>query len=102
MEYYKQRPCRVCRKKNCPMEGCEVWRDWFSESWGAVNAYAWRCMDELGRREPTHFCYDQPHMIKSPCHGCRCAAWCHTPCSLRLRWWDQRMAAVRRRLGKGL
>ena len=35
-----------------------------------------------------------------PCPGCPCEPWCDTPCSLRLRWWDDRMALLRRKMGK--
>ena len=98
MERYKHRPCRLCRKRDCPQEGCEAWQDWFLESWEGFNAYSWRQMDSLGRQEPTHFIYELPHLQKSPCEACRCRSWCDRPCSLRLQWWDHRIRRVERRL----
>ena len=94
-----QRPCFTCRQPVCTELHCPRWKAWFLESWAAVNHYGWAVRDELGREEPRVFVYDQPHMIKSPCCGCPCAGWCDTPCSLRIKWWDARIGALKRKLG---
>ena len=88
---YQEKPCKTCRMQLCRETECEKWQQWFLEAWGAVNAYAWAQRDELGRQEPKGFVYELPHMVKSPCAGCLCERWCDTPCSARLRWWDQRV-----------
>ena len=63
-----------------------------------MNRYAWAKMDELGRQEPKSFCYELPHMVKSPCESCCCRDWCDTACSLRIKWWDARIGRLRRRM----
>ena len=95
----RQRPCNACRKGQCPEMDCPAWQVWFLESWARVNHYAWAKRDELGREEPANFCYELPHMVKSPCQGCMCEAWCDTPCSLRIKWWDARVGRLRKRGG---
>lgn len=92
---YEKRPCKSCRLRDCSELECGRWQEWFLESWAAVNGYAWKKMDELGREEPGCFRYELPHMVKSPCVGCVCECWCDTPCSLRLRWWDARIGRLR-------
>jgi hypothetical protein len=89
MEGYQNSPCRQCRKCQCEEEKCGRWQMWFLESWAAVNRYAWAVQDELGRQEPRGFVYELPHMVKNPCLGCKCEAWCDTPCSARLKWWNR-------------
>ena len=96
MEHYRKRPCRGCHRKPCGKEECSRWQAWFLDSWAAVNGYAWQQRDELGREEPNYFTYQLAHENVSPCDSCRCASWCDTPCSFRLRWWDQRMARLRK------
>lgn len=88
----KEKPCAACRELVCPQERCHAWQGWFLERWAAVNAYAWKIQDELGREEPKGFVYELPHMVKSPCCTCPCRAWCDTPCSKRLKWWDRGVA----------
>ena len=95
MEWYKQSPCKTCRKGKCEEQQCGRWQMWFLESWAAVNRYAWAVRDEMGRQEPKGFCYELPHMVKSPCQGCPCESWCDTPCSARLKWWDRKMENVK-------
>lgn len=95
----RRRPCNGCRMARCRKMDCPRWQEWFLESWEGVNRYLWAEIDARGRTEPEKFYYDQPHMIKSPCETCPCAAWCDTPCSLRLKWWDARMGMLRRRSG---
>ena len=91
MTCFEQNPCRGCRQKECPERDCAQWQVWFLESWAAINRYAWAIQDEMGRQEPRGFCYELPHMIKSPCDTCPCGEWCDTPCSKRLKWWDRRV-----------
>lgn len=94
-----KRPCNACRMQVCLQKDCARWQEWFLDSWACVNRAAWAEMDALGRRPREKFCYDPPHMVKSPCDSCRCGAWCDTPCSLRIKWWDARMGAMRKRGG---
>ena len=91
------KPCVGCKVKPCPREGCWQWQEWFCRRWEDVNRYAWDQMDRLGRREPRGFLYGLPHEYRDPCEKCPCAAWCDTPCARRLKWWDFRMAQLRRR-----
>ena len=98
-EMAAQRPCKLCRRQDCEETACGKWQVWFLESWAAVNRYAWAQMDEQGRQEPKGFVYGLPHEDRSPCDHCLCSAWCDTPCSLRLKWWDARMGRIRRRNG---
>ena len=90
MEFYKQRPCKTCRLRECnEMEG-----------WAAVHNYAWAQMDELGKQEARCFRYELPHVQASPCEKCVCKAWCDTPCARRLNWWDDRMGGIRRQYAR--
>ena len=93
----RRRPCNACRMRHCDGMDCPQWQVWFLESWGRVNRYAWAIRDEMGREEPRGFVYGLPHEYKSPCESCPCSAWCDTPCSLRLKWWDRQMAILRKR-----
>lgn len=97
MELWKGSPCKMCRKCDCEDVRCGRWQVWFLESWAAVNRYLWAQMDEQGRQEPKGFVYELPHMVKSPCEGCLCKAWCDTPCSQRLKWWDKRVRPLAER-----
>ena len=92
-------PCEGCEETACRQEACRMWQDHFLESWAALNRFAWKQMDQQGRRR---FTYELPHLEESPCTDCPCRAWCDTPCSQRLRWWDHRMAAVRGRMQHGI
>ncbi len=91
-------PCDGCAEDSCGQELCRQWQEWFLEGWAAVNRFAWKQMDEQGKHK---FTYELPHLEKSPCQGCCCRAWCDTPCSQRLRWWDHRMGALRGKLKNG-
>ena len=92
------KPCHGCREDTCDQELCRLWQDWFMQGWAAVNRFAWKQMDDRGKNR---FTYELPHLEKSPCTGCPCGAWCDTPCSQRLRWWDLKMAAIRGRMKNG-
>lgn len=94
-----QRPCVNCRQRQCAEKDCAKWQVWFLESWAGINQYAWAIRDEMGREEPKNFCYELPHMVKSPCVDCMCEKWCDTPCSLRIKWWDARIGRMRKRGG---
>ncbi len=95
MEFGKK-PCVGCRRRDCQQEDCAAWQVWFLEQWEQYNRYLWEQMDQAGRRQCRNFTYELPHMIKSPCDTCRCRKWCDTPCSQRLKWWDARMAKLRK------
>lgn len=92
----KQRPCHGCYEAVCPGVECGKWQIWFLEAWSGVNRYAWDQMDRQGRIAPEKFQYELPHMVRSPCVDCLCRAWCDTPCSLRLQWWDRNVGKGRR------
>lgn len=92
---YQKNPCRDCWQVQCDGMECPKWQVWFLEAWADVNRYAWEQMDALGRQEPEKFRYELPHMVRSPCRGCRCEEWCDRVCSLRAKWWDERMGNVK-------
>lgn len=93
-------PCDGCGG-DCEDSLCQSWQQWFLSGWERMNRYyAWHQMDRKGREE-SHFTYELPHIVASPCDGCRCESWCDTPCSLRLKWWDERMELIRRRACRG-
>lgn len=95
METIRKNPCKTCRMRACEEMECQRWQQWFLEGWAAVHHYAWAQMDELGRQECGRFCYELPHLQRSPCRGCVCENWCDTPCQRRLNWWDRRVYAAR-------
>lgn len=95
MNRYKNIPCKVCRLRDCQDMDCQRWQQWFLEGWGDVHRYAWEQMDRQGKRERSKFCYELPHLQRSPCDGCVCEGWCDTPCAKRLNWWDRRIHAKR-------
>lgn len=91
-------PCDGCGE-DCRSSFCQLWQEWFLQGWAAMNRfYAWQKEDARGKK---HFTYELPHMQESPCEGCHCESWCDTPCSRRLKWWDERMDIIRRRAGHG-
>jgi hypothetical protein len=94
-------PCEGCQSKSCKDGACERWKRWFPKGWdaavGKLRAYLWKKRDDLGKqRHRKYFYYVLPHEQKDPCEKCVCAAWCDTPCSLRLHWWDITMVKLLR------
>ena len=76
---------------------------WLAEVLGARMKYQWQIRDELGREEPA-FQYSHPDerrrwLREGPCKGCPCEKACDRVCGLRAKWWDDRMAHLRRTLG---
>lgn len=98
-------PCEECQSKPCDDYKCQLWKPWFAKRWnaetGKIRDYLWKLRDDLGKqRNPRFFYYVLPHEQSNPCDKCICAAWCKTPCSLRLHWWDVTMAKIRKTLSK--
>lgn len=96
-------PCEDCLHPLCERHACEKWETWFAKCWNTaarkIRDYFWQKRDDLGKqRHPRYFYYALPHEQCNPCDKCICAAWCNTPCSLRLHWWDVSMARLRRQL----
>ena len=101
MQEKLKRPCDDC-PEGCENRNCQSWQNWFVQGWEAMNRfYAWHQMDKKGYQSRC-FTYELPHMAASPCKGCCCESWCDTPCALRLKWWDERMARIRRRINRGV
>lgn len=84
----KKKPCLNCWEICCEGKECALWQIWFLEAWEGINRYAWQAVDQMGRQVPEKFQYELPHMVRSPCVDCPLEAWCDTPCSKRLQWWD--------------
>lgn len=101
MEFYKARPCKTCRMRECKEMDCQRWQQWYLNSWEAMHRYAWEQMDQLGRQEARCFRYELPHVRSSPCEKCVCKAWCDTPCARRVNWWDDRIGGIRRKYAQG-
>ena len=103
MSNSKKCPCRTCTlcRVEYACDTCERFPRWFKKAWKDINRFAWHVVDSQGKRE--HFQLELPHerpvMDKDPCLECSCREWCDTPCSKRLKWWDIRMAELRRILG---
>ena len=88
--------CITCSKDLCESRGCPQWQAWFSQSWNAATKQIRSCVwNEIDRRGKQSFCHYLPHELKDPCSTCVCKDWCDTPCSLRLAWWNNRMAQIR-------
>lgn len=96
MDVHTDKPCVSCSKNLCEDRECPQWQAWFSQNWTAatkqIQSSAWNEIDRRGRQS---FCYYLPHELKDPCSNCVCKDWCDTPCSLRLAWWNNRMAQIR-------
>lgn len=96
MELHKKSPCTTCNRDLCEDRECGLWQHWFLQSWNAatkqIQSSVW---NEIDRRGKQSFCYYLPHELKDPCSNCVCKDWCNTPCSLRLAWWNNRMAQIR-------
>ena len=88
---FMESPCRSCKQAQMCDTLCVEGYVWFLESWKCLNRYAWKRMDDAGRRPGEKFRYELPHLVKSPCEGCLCESWCDRPCSQRLAWWDARI-----------
>lgn len=89
-------PCSTCGATECLGVECEEWRADFSDRWDrsckVLRDHAWAQADNSGKAS---FRYCLPHEVKDPCENCVCREWCDTPCSLRLNWWNYRMALIR-------
>lgn len=77
-------------------------RRWMHSVRQQIRACDWHERDAQGR-EPQEFVVMHPldraaWLKNGPCEGCPCEPWCDTPCSLRLRWWNDVVGVVRRRL----
>lgn len=92
-----KKPCRNCHAAECTGVECEAWREDFAARWDQtcqdLREKTWRHVDQSGKNA---FRYELPHEVKDPCKTCICQAWCNTPCSLRLKWWNICMRFLRR------
>ena len=95
----QKRKCRNCLWElvNEP----EVLQGWLVENLGAEMSYHWAVRDEYGREEPRvlHPVQYEHWLEKGPCVGCPVAFGCKKVCALRARWWDARMARLRKKMG---
>lgn len=93
-----KRPCSKCTTPYCNTP-CDRYRNYFRRKWKQINDYIWRYQNEKGKPRPFH--YPHPHeatLQNDPCRSCPCRSWCDTPCTLRLQWWDIKMAQLRKAL----
>ena len=99
MAVHNEHPCSACSKGLCEDRECQLWQNWFLHKWDIarkqIQSCVWNKIDLQGKKA---FCYLLPHELEDPCATCVCKNWCDTPCSLRLNWWDNRMAQIRRTL----
>ncbi len=95
----KARCCLGCWEVLCQGKSCPDWQEDFLRRWDAVNRFAWEQIDRQGRVDSGKFTYELPHMRRSPCVDCSLQGWCTRACSKRLRWWDEEMNRLRRKLG---
>ena len=77
--------------------------DWLERKLGARFQYLWQVQDGQGRQS-RDFRYLHPEEWKrwieqGPCPDCPCRDHCAHVCTLRACWWDDRMEALRKRLG---
>lgn len=75
----------------------------FRTIWKQFNSYQIRKYRKEQEREKK-FSYEHPDIVKKylddgPCKGCEFELLCDVPCSAYYRWWDARMAIIRKKLG---
>lgn len=97
----KMSECRRCWWKYVGDE--KTVAAWMAEVLGARLRYQWQIRDELGREEARmqymHPAERQRWLREGPCKGCPCEGYCDKICALRAKWWDDRMAKLRKDMG---
>ena len=78
-----------------PARGAER-RAWMEQVRRDMAAFDWH-MRDTDAVETLHPDRWRVWLRNGPCKGCPCEPWCDVPCSLRLRWWDDVLAQLRRR-----
>ena len=78
-------PCEVCTVTHCSGTGCVRWLTRYLYRQKQINAYARKVLPK-------------PPM-QDPCAACSINESCDTPCPARLKWWDHRMAQIRKQVG---
>ena len=76
----------------------------FRTIWKQLNSYQIRQYRKQGQEREKKFSYEHPDIVKKylddgPCKGCEFELLCDVPCSAYYRWWDARMAIIRKKLG---
>lgn len=82
-------PCIACQKENC-LHGCEAWRIRYLYRQNQINAYARKVLKPVPRKL-------DPNL--RPCDGCSVDENCDKPCQAYLRYYNHRMAQIRKRCG---
>lgn len=101
MKYNYPNPCDTCdRAENC--NGCDAWRTRVRTIWKQFNNYNIRQYKK--QEKSKNFVYEHPDMIKKyldegPCKGCEFELLCDVPCNAYWRWWDARMAILKKKYG---
>ena len=88
---------QIGRNPMAPMNAAAR-RLWMNQLQQDIAAYDWRLQDEACV-ETFHPDSYRRWLQYGPCKGCPCEAWCDKACRLRLKWWDDSMAVLRRSLG---
>ena len=96
---WKERPCNYCRMSAaCPGVDCRRWQVWFLEAWEGFNQKALAERHKQNHIPGDKLLYGLPHEGVDPCKNCPIGDWCHSPCGLRLWWWDRTMEKIGRRM----
>ena len=88
---------------DCDYKLCRNYKKWLCDSWNQFRRHTrhnyWDCHTDGGDK----LTYVHPDVIRrylqdGPCRRCGCAEICDTPCEKYCRWWDARMAVLKRKL----
>lgn len=93
-------PCDTCERQ-CTNKGCNDWKIRFRTIWKQFNSYQIRQYRKQQKKRKK-FAYEHPDINKKyldegPCKGCDFELLCDVPCSAYYRWWDARMAILRKK-----
>lgn len=95
-------PCDKCEKVCTRGYGCEDWKIRYRYRQKQINAMARRLVRPEKNRK--FFQYSHPDDVREflqrgPCVDCKAEQLCNIPCGSYWKWWDMRMAYMKRRLG---
>ena len=95
-------PCATCENVCNGGQGCIAWEMRFRTIWKQFNSYQIRQYRKQEQERKKKFSYEHPDIVKKylddgPCKGCEFELLCDVPCGAYYRWWDARMAIIRKK-----
>jgi hypothetical protein len=97
-------PCDTCTKERCGGVKCDEWVAYYRihQKWINSKALQIAHTHPAAQSDAIHILHPDEYrryMTAHPCEGCFVKNICDTPCPRYLRWYDERMAYARKKVG---